>query len=302
MIFKNKIIRGIGTYIPDTVIDNETLAATIPTTDKWIVDNLGIRERRVFVGGDVADMGLLAARQAIYTASITPAEVDAVIVSCSSPSYLAPSVASKIIDKLGITVPAFDINAVCAGFVYAMELGCLMLDGGYKNVLIVATEQYSSITDWDSRDCVYFGDGAGAIVLTRGDGTITTNINANGKSEDAFVVPVGEKFRINGHRVYNSAVEILPEAINKILAERNMTIKDIDYIVPHQAGIRVLRDIAAKSGFDMKKCVTIMEKYGNIASASIPVALERIWPIYNENILMVTIGSGWVWGTAIIEA
>lgn len=294
MIFENKIIKGKGKYIPITIITNEYLERT-GTNSKWIEENLGIKERRIEIVYSQFHMGVFSAIKAIKNAGLSVSDIGAVIVSCSSPSHFAPSMASQIIGKLGISVPAFDINAVCSGFVYALQLACLL---DYNNVLVIATERYSAITDWESRDCVYFGDGAGAVVLSKGKGRIIINLYADGTSGEAFIAPVGDTYSIKGGLVYKKAVEVLPNAAHIILGEAGIELSDIDYIIPHQAGIRVLREIAEKINYPMDRFVTIMDKYANLASASIPVAMCEVDA---DNLLLLTIGSGWTWGAAIIQ-
>ena len=302
MIFKNKEIKGVGKFLQEHILTNQNIEVFVPeTTHEWIYKNLGIRERHIAHNNTVVNMGDVAACIALENAKLNISDIDAVIVSCSSPSHFAPSISNQIINKLGIEVPAFDINAVCSGFIFSLEIACHMLESnGYNNILIVATEKYSDITDWRNRNCVYFGDGAGAVIVSKGEGTIITNIYSDGKSDDAFVAKSGKFYDIIGGKVYKKAVEVLPDAIKKILVEANMSIDDIDYMIPHQAGINVLIEIAKKVNLPMKKCITVMDKYANLASASIPIGLCEIENIKNKNLLLVAIGSGWTYGTAII--
>lgn len=295
MKFENKKILSVGAYTPPTKVSN----CDLELNDEWVRENLGITERRVSMVS-VAEMGYRAAEKALD--GIYKEQIDAVIVSCSSTSHNAPSVASQICGMLDIKVPNFDINAVCGGFVYALELGCTMIQsGGYQNILIIATERYSQITDYSTRDCVYFGDGAGAIVLTEGQGTITTVIDGDGDSGDAFVAPVGETFSIIGRKVYDKALDVLPTAVDTTLWLSGRFIDEIDYVVPHQAGLGLLKALALRIHCPFEKFVTIMDKYANIASASIPMALAERPELLNKKLLLVAIGSGWTWGVAVIE-
>jgi len=300
MIFEGIRISGIGRYIPEDVLTNKQLENICETNSKWIFDNLGISERHV--GDSVVDMGLHALDESLLSAGVAMSSLGAIIVSTSSPEKLAPSVAAQIVGFWGVEIPAFDINAVCSGFVYGLNLACCMIaGGGYDNVAVVATERYSAITDWGDRNCVYFGDGAGAVIVSRGNGKITVNINANGKSQEAFNVKVGGKIQMKGRMVRDNAAIILPKAIKATLDEANLDISCIDYLVPHQPSIKILQSLASSVHISFDKVVTVMDKYANIASASIPIALYEITPIEDKKILLAAIGSGWTWGTAIIE-
>lgn len=299
MIFNKIHISGVGRHLPSTIITNKDIEGQCGTNDKWVFDNLGIKERRI--GDSVVNMGLSSIEEAMRSAGIKPSDLGAVIVSTSSSDKLSPSVATQIIGRLCIDRPAFDINAVCSGFVYALQVACCMISCGYNHVAIVATERYSSITDWGHRDCVYFGDGAGAVIVSKGNGTINVSINANGESGNAFSVAVGGKINMIGSKVRDNAVAILPKAIQEMLTETGLCISDIDYIVPHQPSINILLSLSEKLNIPFHKVVTVMDKYANIASASIPIALCEVYPIGGRKILLATVGAGWTWGVAIIE-
>ena len=298
MKFNNIHIKGYSRCLPHTAQSNTTLGYD----DKWIQKNLGIKSRRISMFENVADIGAWSGERAITYSMIDRKAVDAVIVSCSSPSHFAPSVSSQIIHKLGIHAPAFDINAVCSGFVYAMEMGCHMINsGGYENILVIATEAYSAITDYDNRDCVYFGDGAGAVMLSKGEGTIYTNIWADGESGDAFVVKAGEKFSMIGKKVSKRIKEKLPIYIEHALAEADITTKDVDVFIPHHAAKTVLDALCKDIRMPLEKTLTVMEKFANLASASIPIALCEVADLKDKTILMAAIGSGWTYGTVILQ-
>ena len=298
MRFNDIHIKGYSRYLPHMEQSNKTLGYD----DKWIRKNLGISSRRVVLTENVVDLGYKSAEGAIINSKILSKDIDAVIVSCSSPSSFAPSIATQIINKLEIKVPAFDINAVCSGFVYAMEVGCHMINsGGYKNIIIVATEAYSEITDYKNRDCVYFGDGAGAVVLSHGEGTIYTNIYADGQSGNSFIVKPGGKFLMIGKNVSKRIKEKLPRYIEHALAEADIRISDVDAFIPHHAAKTVLDGLCRDIGMSLDKTVTVMEKYANLASASIPIALCEIMDIKRKTILMAAIGSGWSYGTVILK-
>jgi 3-oxoacyl-[acyl-carrier-protein] synthase-3 len=237
--------------------------------------------------------------------------MDLIIVATSSPEKISPSTACTIHSKFNIkkNIPAFDINAVCSGFVYAINLATPLIHSGvYKNILIIATEAYSKITNWDDQHCVFFGDGAGAIVLGQTEkGWISCESNANGTGTGmtGFKLPLDSAFIMNGKQVWDQAIQVIPESINSILNTAGITINDIDLIIPHQPSINILKIIADKLNFPMEKVKTIMDRYANIAGASIPIALDesiRLKEIDdNSLIVLAAIGSGWTWGSTIIS-
>ncbi len=229
------------------------------------------------------------------------------IVATSSPDKISPSTACIIADKLNIDCPCFDVNSVCTGFLYGLNIASPLIEAqAYKNILLIATETYSKITDINSRDCVYFGDGAGAVVLTSSDtGWITTEVYSDGKGKDGFMTPIGSTFIMDGKAVFEAGTSKLPLAINKVLSDSGLVVDDIDYMVPHQPGIKMLKVISEKVGLPFEKVVTVMDKYANIAAASIPIALDDAIKSdkikQGQTILLASVGSGWTWGAGIIK-
>ena len=300
MKHENVNIAGVGSALPKRFYNNVDLPGATTESAQWVEDNLGIKSRGI-TRQPMVDMAYMASLRTIEGSDLEMNMLDMVIVSTSSASHHAPSISSQLIEKLGIECPAVDINAVCSGFVYGLDMACRYLaQGDITDVLVVAVEQYSSITDNNSRDNVYFGDGAGAVWLYRGNGTIYTNIYADGKSDNAFRCRTGGTYEMVGRKVYDRALEKLPKMIYHALNEASLSIPKIDYMIPHQASIRVIRDLSEEVGMPMDRVVTVMDKYANIASASIPIAMAEV-DINDKTLLLVTIGSGWTYGTAIIQ-
>lgn len=311
MKYNNVTIKGTGSYLPPTVVPNSTIAESADTSDEWMKERLGIHERRSAEDETPSDMGLKAALFAMEDANIVKEDLDMIIVVTSSPEQLSPSTACILNNKLGLErdVPSFDINAVCAGFVYALSIASpLISTGTYKNILIVATEAYSKITDWSHRNSVFFGDGAGAVVLGHSDkGWISSELFANGRGSGmtGFSLKHGEKYTTVPREVWEQAVSVLPKSIESILGVNEMLVDDVDLFIPHQASINMLKLIAEKVGLPTEKLKTVMNKYGNIAGASIPIVLDEVnrdGELKDDStVLMSAIGSGWAWGSVLIN-
>ena len=311
MRFDNVTIKGSGSYLPETVLPNAELEQNADTTDAWIYKALGIKERRVISGEDVSDLGVKAAQRALKDAGVDREDIDMIIVATSSPERISPATACTIHKKLGIkkNVPSFDINAVCAGFVFGFGVAAPMISSGmYKNVLVIATEAYSKITDYNHRNCVFFGDGAGAVVLGHSDkGWIHTELQSNGSGtgDTGFNCPLDKKYTTIPNEVWNQAVGVLPDSINSVLNNTNLSASDISLFVPHQASINMLKLIASKVGIPEDKVKTVMHKYGNIAGASIPIAFDEARKnnevSKGDTLLFTAIGSGWSWGSIVIN-
>ena len=311
MIYNNVGILGTGSCLPSKILTNQDIEKNVNTTHDWINTKLGINERRIIETELPSDIGYNAALLALESANLTINDIDLIIVATSSPEQISPSTACIIHNKFNIekNIPAFDINAVCSGFVYAINLVSPLISFGvYKNVLIIATEAYSKITNWDDQHCVFFGDGAGAIVIgTSTDGWISCEINANGNGTGmtGFKLPIGGPFVMKGKEVWNQAIKVLPQSIKNILKISNTNIDDVDLIVPHQPSINILKIIANELGIPMSKVKTVMDKYANIAGASIPIALDDA--VKNneikkgDTIVLTAVGSGWTWGSTILK-
>lgn len=311
MRFYNVGIKGTGSYLPNKIVTNSEIEKVVDTSDEWIFQKLGIKERRISSSDEVPSlMGYEAAKKALISSGLTIEGIDLIIVATSSPEKISPSTSCTIHNKFNTkkNIPAFDINAVCSGFLYAVNLVTPLISLGiYENVLIIGTEAYSKITNWNDQHCVFFGDGAGAIVLgkTKG-GWISCHSTANGSGTGmtGFVLPMNSFFSMNGKEVWDQAIEVVPQTIKEILKISEMELDKIDFIVPHQPSINILKKVASEFQFPMSKIKTVMHKYGNIAGASIPIALDDAVQAgeidKDSTIMFVAIGSGWAWGSTII--
>jgi 3-oxoacyl-[acyl-carrier-protein] synthase-3 len=307
----NVTIIGTGSYLPSRVVSNSEICENIDTTTDWVEQKLGILERRMVETETTADLAYHAALRALESANVDKEDLDLIMVVTSSPDQISPSTACVLHNKLEIkrNTPSFDINAVCAGFVYAMSFASTLISSGiYKKILIVASETYSKHTDVNNRHCVFFGDGAGAVVLGPSkEGWMVSEIssNGNGSGMTGFKMPLSEPFEMIGKEVWDQAVKVLPESIKEVLAEANVSPEEIKMLVPHQPSINILKIVAEEVGMPMDKVKTVMDKYGNIAGASIPIALDDAMKsneiVYGDKILLSAVGAGWAWGSMLIQ-
>lgn len=307
----NVRISGTGSYAPATVLTNEELEARVPTSAQWVFEHLGIRERRIAGPQEfTSDLAAEAARQAIASAGIKPGAVDLIIVATATPDRSAPSTACMVQHKLGIgnRCAAFDVAAVCSGFLYAMTIASQFIEGGtYNTVLVIGADTFSRITDWTRRDAVFFGDGAGAVVMTRsrdGEGLFSSLLFADGCGQDNFTVYPGDAaFTMNGRAVYEIGTSVLPEAIRAIVAANGLQLSDIAAIVPHQPSIRMLKRTAELLELPFDIVHTNMDRYANTSSGTIPILLDevareqKIQP--GDYVVFAAVGSGWTWGAAL---
>ncbi|WP_257313845.1 3-oxoacyl-ACP synthase III family protein [Geothrix fuzhouensis] len=304
-------IAGTGSCVPDRVVSNAELVARAGTQESWVVENLGIRERRVIGPGEFcSDLGTKAARRALEAAGLGPNDLDVIIVATATPDRGSPSTACIVQHKLGVTngCPAFDLNAVCSGFLYAMSVGSQFIQSGiYRNVLVIGADTFSRITNWDRRDCVFFGDGAGAVILQRTeveDGFFCFELSADGRGQDNFTVYPGHPhFTMNGRAVYETATTVLPQTIQGLLAKHGLSVADVSHLIPHQPSVRVLRRTAEVLGLPAERVAMNMDRYANTAGATIPILLDetvRGGRIQSGNLVVfAAVGSGWTWGAAL---
>lgn len=301
-------IKGVGSYFPKLVVPNKQIASAVGSSDEWVREKLGIKQRH-FVNIDerASDLGFRAALDALSSANMKVDDIDLIIAVTSSPDRISPSTACLIHEKLSPAkpIPAFDINAVCTGFLYALEVASPLCEK-YNNILVVAAETYSRWTDFTSKNCVFFGDGAGAVVLTKSDtGWYYGNVFADGSGKENFTLRHNHSFSMKPKEVYRVGTTVLPESINQVLSYLSMTIDDIDYFVPHQPSFRILLKTAATIGLPKDKIVMNMDKRGNTAGASIPTALDSLLahtPLKdNDKILFAAVGSGWTWGAGVMN-
>jgi len=313
-------IIGTGGYLPPKVVTNDDLAKQMDTTDEWIRTRTGIRQRHIAEPSQASsDLGVEASRAALAAARIVPQEIDLIIVATATPDYIFPSTACIMQAKLGIKgCAAFDIQAVCSGFVYALALADKMIRSGQNRcALIVGTEVYSRILDWKDRGtAVLFGDGAGAVVL-RADskpGIMASALHADGSYVDILSVPgnvcggkiVGSPFlQMDGQAVFKFAVKVLDEVARETLAMCGLTPADVDWLIPHQANVRILEATARKLGIDVSKLIVTVDRHGNTSAASVPLALDlairdgRIKP--GHKVMLQGVGGGFTWGASLVE-
>ena len=313
-------IIGTGSYLPPKVVTNDDLAGQMDTTDEWIRTRTGIRQRHIAEPSQASsDLGLEASRAALAAARVVPQEIDLVIVATATPDYIFPSTACIMQAKLGIKgCAAFDIQAVCSGFVYALAIADKMIRSGqHRCALIVGAEVYSRILDWKDRGtAVLFGDGAGAVIL-RADsrpGIMASALHADGSYVDILSVPgnvcggkiVGSPFlQMDGQAVFKFAVKVLDEVARETLAMCALTPADVDWLIPHQANVRILEATARKLGIELSKLIVTVDRHGNTSAASVPLALDlairdgRIKP--GHKVMLQGVGGGFTWGASLVE-
>lgn len=305
-------IAGTGSYLPEKVVSNKDLEATMDTSDEWIRERTGIRQRHVAAENEFAsDMGLQAARQALEMANTDASDIDLIVVGTTTPDKVFPSTACAIQRRLGVhNSPAFDVQAVCSGFVYALDVANRMvITGGATKALVIGTETLSRITDWDDRStAVLFGDGAGAVVLEASEkpGILSTHTHADGEFEDLLEVPLGEQYiRMNGNAVFRKAVATLGSIARETLATNGVEKADLDWLVPHQANLRIISAAARKLDLPMEQVVVTVDKHANTSAASIPLALDiavRDGRIQRGQLLLLeAFGGGFTWGSALVR-
>ncbi|OYW65524.1 MAG: 3-oxoacyl-ACP synthase [Bosea sp. 12-68-7] len=322
-ILRSQIV-GCGSYLPARIVTNAELAERVDTTDAWIVQRTGIRQRHVAAENETTSViGLKAAQAALADAGMKPSEIDLIIVATATPDHTFPATATQIQAALGIEGGvAFDLQAVCSGFVFALTTADKFLStGAARSALVIGAETFSRILDWEDRTtCVLFGDGAGAVVLkaTPGEGTLAdrgvlaTHIRSDGRYKDKLYVDGGPGstrtvgfLRMEGKEVFRHAVQNLAETVRHTFAETGLSGADIDWFVPHQANRRIIDATADKLGIGHERVVITVDRHGNTSAASIPLALAeahrdgRIKP--GQLVLIEAMGGGFTWGSALIR-
>ncbi|EGW53413.1 beta-ketoacyl-ACP synthase III [Candidatus Endoriftia persephonae] len=316
-------IIGTGSYLPEKILTNQDLEKIVDTTDQWIVERTGIKKRHI--AGDeeyTCDLAEKAARNAMQMAGIDAKDIDLIIVATTTPDQVFPSTACLLQGRLGIHGPAaFDVQAVCTGFVYAMSVADKFIKtGSAKRALVIGAETLSRITDWNDRNtCVLFGDGAGAVVLEASDepGIISTHLHADGAFENMLRVPSGISrnygalregnafMEMRGNEVFKMAVTTLGRIVDETLEANNMQKSDVDWLIPHQANIRIIQATARKLRTPMEQVVVTVHEHGNTSAASVPLALDtavrdaRIKR--GETLLMEAFGGGFTWGSVLAK-
>ena len=313
-------ISGTGSYLPEKILTNRDLEKLVDTSDEWIYTRTGIRERRIAADDQAtSDLALIASRRALDAARLAPEDIDLVIVATTTPDMIFPSVACLLQAKLGVKQgAAFDVQAVCSGFVYALAIADNFIRAGqYRHALVVGAEIYSRILDWNDRStCVLFGDGAGAVVLSRSEtpGLLATRLHADGRYANILLVPGGVSrgavcgtpfLRMEGNAVFKFAVKVLGEVADETLAAAGLARSDVDWLIPHQANIRIIQATAKKMGLNMERVVTTVERHANTSAASVPLALDeavRAGRIRaGQNVLLEGVGGGFTWGAVLLR-
>jgi 3-oxoacyl-[acyl-carrier-protein] synthase-3 len=313
------MVKGVGSALPQRRIDNEELAETVDTTDSWIVERTGIRSRYVAGDGETtASLAVEASRRALEHAGIEAKDVDLIVLATATPDQTFPSSATKVQAALGIDdCIAFDVHAVCTGFLYALSVADSMLrSGNAKTALVIGSETFSRILDWEDRaTCVLFGDGAGALVLQAEegeDGILSTKLHADGRHNDLLFVDGGPsttgtvgKLRMKGREVFRHAVVNLADVLNEVLESAGLTAADVDWVVPHQANARILDATAKKLGLPPEKVIVTVDRHANTSAASVPLALDvavRDGRIKRGDVVVLeAMGGGFTWGAAALR-
>src|SRR5438552_7526003 len=313
------VIAGTGSALPRRRVTNDELAATVDTTDEWIVERTGIRSRYIAAEGETTgSLALEAARGAIEHAGVSALDIDLIVLATATPDQTFPSTATKVQAALGINdCIAFDVHAVCTGFLYALSVADSMLrSGNASNALVIGAETFSRILDWEDRaTCVLFGDGAGALVLSAEEtdsGILATKLHADGRHNDLLFVDGGPsttgtvgKLRMKGREVFRHAVVNLAGVLNEVLAGAGLTAADLDCVVPHQANARILDATAKKLGLPKEKVVVTVDEHANTSAASVPLAFDtavkdgRIKR--GDVVVLEAMGGGFTWGAAALR-
>ncbi len=325
-IVRNVKIIGTGSYVPETIISNEYLETTIDTNSEWIEQNLGIKERRIVNDNQcTSDLATKAGLHAIENSRLSRDNIDLIIVATATPDRIAPSTAAIVQDKLkAYNAVAFDLSAVCSGFLYGMSVAAQYIATNvYENVLVIGADTFSKITDWKSRDAVFFGDGAGAAIVSEAsenEGFLAFRLYTDGRGKWNFTVPSGgseipnthdtlrdglQYFKMNGKAVYKTGTTVLPKAINQVLTDAKLSIEDIDLLIPHQPSKKLLKKTSEIIGLPLSKVMMNMEKYANTSGGTIPILLDEVIKAgkieRGDNILFAAVGSGWTYGAAILR-
>lgn len=322
------VIKGIGSYLPKKVLTNSDLAKLVDTSDEWIVTRTGIRERRIAESEETTSMmSVQAAKIAIERAQISKDKIDLLIVATLTPDMIFPATACLIQEKLGLkNIPCFDLQAACTGFIYALEVASKMMQAGdYKNALVIGSEKMSSILNWQDRStCVLFGDGSGAVVLSKIDtprvGIIDSILASDGKQTGILCQPAGgcacpsshesiaegkHFLKMNGKEIFKYAVRLMEQISIQILEKNNLTAEDIDLVIPHQANIRIINALASRLNIPMEKFIINLSQVGNTSAASIPLALNEAYEQdklkKDKYILLVAFGGGLTWGATLLK-
>ena len=317
-MIRSRIV-GTGSYLPPRIVTNDELAKRIDTSDAWIQERTGIKQRHIAEESQTSsDLALEACRRALDAAGLTAADIDLIIVATSTPDFVFPSTACLLQAKLGVKgCPAFDVQAVCSGFVYGLGIADNFIRSGtHKRALVVGAEVFSRILDWNDRGtCVLFGDGAGAVVLAAGEqpGIHATVLHADGSQAGILSVPgnvcggriVGSPFlQMQGNQVFKFAVKVLDEVARETAVAAGIGLDQVDWLIPHQANVRILEATVKKLGMARERLVVTVDRHGNTSAASVPLALDefvRAGKIRaGHKVMMQGVGGGFTWGASLV--
>jgi len=307
VIGRGGVITGYGIAVPDKVVTNDDLSLTLDTNDAWIRERTGIRERRI--GGTTSGLAIEAGLAALEKAGRRPDEIDAIILATTTPDQIVPGTSATVQDGIGITGGAFDVNAACSGFVYALTVSHGMIAIGAERLLVIGSETLSRITDWDERSVsILVGDGAGAVVVEAVDGPgqlLSYRLGADGSLRHLLKCDHGGYLYMNGKEIFRKAVAVVVESAQQAIAEAGLTPDQIDLVVPHQANLRIISAACQRLGIPEEKAVVVIDRYGNTSSASIPLALadaldtDRLQA--GHHVLLTGFGGGMTWASAVLK-
>ena len=312
-------VLGTGSYVPSKVVTNEDLTKLVETSDEWIMQRVGVSERRVSVNETAADFAVKAAKTALEDAKISADEIDLIVAATISAENICPTVAGTVQRAIGASCPAFDVNSACSGFLFALDTAVsFMKRGGYRNILIIGAERLSKLVDWSDRGtCVIFGDGAGAFVISKGENYLASKLYTNGGNEVIEIPAYGGAspfyesehkkpfIFMDGQETFKFAVGKIVEDIKEVTEKAGLTLDDIDYIVTHQANIRIIEYASRRLKQPLEKFVINIEKYGNTSSASVPIAFDELNKSEKlkrgDKIVMSAFGGGLSSAACVIE-
>lgn len=320
----NVYISGTGSYVPPKVIPNSYFEK-VGSSDEWIYNKLGIKERRIVENEATSDLAYKAGLDAVENANLKVEDIDLIIIATTTPDRQAPSCACFVQEKMqAFNAVAFDVAAVCSGALFTISVGYQFVKNGvYDNVLVIGADTFSNIIDWERRDSVFFGDGAGALVLSKTEedkGFIDFNLHSDGRGKEHFTIPGGGSetpasketldnrlhyFQMNGKEVFDTATKVVPESIHELLEKTKTSIDDVSFLIPHQPSIGILKSIAKQINMPFEKVMTNMDKYANTSGATIPLVLDEVHKANkfkkDDLVLFAAVGAGWTWGTALYK-
>ena len=298
---------GWGIGLPENIVTNDDLSKTLDTSDEWITERTGIRERRI--GSSTRELGVLAATEAMKNAGVSPSDIDVLILATTTPERVAPATAPMIANDLGMNCMAMDLNAACSGFMYGVRTAQGLLETGAKRILLIGSEHLSGWVDWSDRNtAVLLGDGGGAAVLEYDENVneiLSFVLGSDGASADILTAPHEGFFYMDGPEVFRRAVRVVVDSAEKAMALAGVTADQISLVVPHQANIRIIQAVCQRLGIDMERAVITLDRYGNTSSASIPLAyydaLKNGRVKSGEYALMTGFGAGMTWASAVMK-